>query len=367
MKSNFLWLSNVFMVACVFSAYMIGSGFATGQEVLQYFVMYGYWGLTGGVICFVLLSYVCISFLNTGHVYKLKKSTDVYYFYCGPIFGKFYDYFSTIFCFFLLTIMLAGAGAVMEQQFSQATYIGAIIIAVLALFTVIGGFNTVVNILAKLGVILTIVIILLSIKTIWLHSDNLITFQQHSINNKQGLPGFYRASSNWWLAAINYVGFCLLILGAFMVTLGASIKTKKEVIAGGLLGPLIFFISTIIVSLGLLSQFELIWDQQVPMLILANQLSKSFSIIVTIIIFIGIYTTTVPLLWNVSNRIIEKKSIGSKFKITTLLIVTAAIIIGLYLPFDKLSNILLVTNGYAGIILLCIMLHKTFLGVFQTK
>lgn len=28
-------------------AFLIGSGFATGQEILQYFTSYGYWGVFG--------------------------------------------------------------------------------------------------------------------------------------------------------------------------------------------------------------------------------------------------------------------------------------------------------------------------------
>ena len=38
--------------AGAFIAFLIGSGFATGQEVLQYFSSYGYLGILGVVVAF---------------------------------------------------------------------------------------------------------------------------------------------------------------------------------------------------------------------------------------------------------------------------------------------------------------------------
>ncbi|HJF48338.1 MAG TPA: hypothetical protein K8W24_00815, partial [Brachybacterium paraconglomeratum] len=48
-------------------AFLIGSGFATGQETLQYFTSYGYWGIFGtGLLVLVLISYVCVEFFLVG-------------------------------------------------------------------------------------------------------------------------------------------------------------------------------------------------------------------------------------------------------------------------------------------------------------
>ena len=48
-------------------AFLIGSGFATGQEILQYFTSYGYWGVFGtGLLVLALMTYVVIEFFVVG-------------------------------------------------------------------------------------------------------------------------------------------------------------------------------------------------------------------------------------------------------------------------------------------------------------
>ncbi len=46
---------NIFKIAGAYIAYVIGSGFATGQEIVQFFTVYGEGGIAGMVLCTFLL------------------------------------------------------------------------------------------------------------------------------------------------------------------------------------------------------------------------------------------------------------------------------------------------------------------------
>ena len=70
-KQTVKW-SNVFGFAGAFCALLIGSGFATGQEVMQYFVSYGYWGLAGAIVVLLLFLYVGTEFMAVGHREKFN-------------------------------------------------------------------------------------------------------------------------------------------------------------------------------------------------------------------------------------------------------------------------------------------------------
>ena len=48
-------------------AYMMGSGFATGQELLQYYVSYGYQGILVGITLAAILIFANWGFAKTGH------------------------------------------------------------------------------------------------------------------------------------------------------------------------------------------------------------------------------------------------------------------------------------------------------------
>lgn len=56
MEKQIVSKSKVISFAGAFIAFLIGSGFATGQEVLQYFTSYGYFGMTGVLVVYLLFS-----------------------------------------------------------------------------------------------------------------------------------------------------------------------------------------------------------------------------------------------------------------------------------------------------------------------
>lgn len=77
-------------------AYMMGSGFSTGQEILQYFACYGMAGLFSILLCMGLLIFAAMSFIRAGYREQFKKPEDVYVYYCGKRLGRAYHYFTTV-------------------------------------------------------------------------------------------------------------------------------------------------------------------------------------------------------------------------------------------------------------------------------
>ena len=71
-------INNVIMFGGSIIAFLIGSGFATGQEVLQYFTAYGFWGMAGTLVMFIVFLYVCSSFILVGYDNTFEKPNDVY-------------------------------------------------------------------------------------------------------------------------------------------------------------------------------------------------------------------------------------------------------------------------------------------------
>ncbi|GAA1454955.1 hypothetical protein ACFP47_12185 [Nesterenkonia lacusekhoensis] len=165
------------------------------------------------------------------------------------------------------------------------------------------------------------------------------------------------ASSNWFLAGLSYVGFCMLWLAAFVTALGRTARSQREAAAGGLLGGVAFSLACMIVGLGLLANIEGVAGTEIPMLFLAGEISPVLAAGISVMILIGIYTTAIPLLWTVSSRFFEDRTPG--FRYSTLVLAGAGILIGLNLPFSQMVNIVYVINGYVGVLLLVMMLVST--------
>lgn len=334
-------------------AFLIGSGFATGQEILQYYASYGYWGVFGtGLIVLVLISYVAVEFFLTGRREQFEKPSGVFYYYCGKYLGTFFDFFSILFVFLSFTVMIAGAGAVFEEHYGLSKFIGGIALAAVVSLTVWFGLSRLVDVIGKIGPIIVVIAIALGIFGIMRDPDGIST-------GNAMLPDLdvTQASSNWFLSGLSYVGFCMLWLAAFLSALGKTVKNRREATAGGLVGGVLFAVACMIVGLGLLANMSRVFDAEIPMLVLAGDLGPWVAAAISVMILAGIYTTAIPLLWTVAARFFDDKT--KKFKYLTIALAVLGTIIGLVLPFSQMVNIVYVINGYVGILLLVLMLVKT--------
>lgn len=345
--------SNVIMYGGTFISFLIGSGFATGQEVLQYFTSYGYWGIAGTAVMFCIFLYVCSSFVLAGNENNFEKPNDIYVYYCGKYAGRFFDYFSILFIYMSYFVMIAGAGATVQQQYGIPNIYGAILVALASAITVSFGLNTIVKILGRMGPIIAIIAVSLSLWSIFSNVHGLL----HSQEIVSSLP-ILKASTNWFFSAASYTGFCMLWLAAFVSAIGAKANSKKEGVLGVSIGVIGFSIAVLIVSLGLLANIETVANSMIPLLHLAGKINPTFATVFSLIIIAGIYTTAVPLLWTVSSRIINKDK-DKKFIIVTAILAFIGCFVGLKIPFNKLLNVVYVINGYVGFLLFLMMVIKS--------
>lgn len=343
---------NIIKYAGAIIALLIGSGFATGQEVVQYFTSYGWKGLLAIILMFVLMTYVMVEFMWAGSKERMESGNDIYYYYCGKYLGSFYDYFSVFFLFLSFTVMVAGAGATGAEHFGWPTYYAGIGLGILALISCITGLKKIVDIIGAIGPVIVVLAILLGIASIVMNSSGFSQVEQNLVQHP-----VMKASSNWVLSSLSYVGFCMLWLAAFVSQMGKQADSYKEANAGAILGSGGFSLAVLVVYLGLLAALPKIAGSQIPNLVIARSIHPVLATIFSLMIFGGIYTTAVPLLWSVVSRIAKEGT--PKFRLITVILGIVGIVIGLIMKFDRLVNIVYVLNGYIGIFLIVLMIIKT--------
>jgi len=334
-------------------AFLIGSGFATGQEILQYFTSYGYAGVFGtGLLVLVLMGYVAVEFFVVGQAKKFEKPSRIFHYYSGKYLGTFFDYFSNLFVFLSFTVMVAGAGAVFEEHYGMSKFVGGIGLAIVVGLSVWFGLKNLVDVIGKIGPLIVVVAIGLGLLGILRNPSGIAEGQAL-------LPtlDLTQASTNWFMSGLSYVGFCMLWLAAFLTALGKTARNRKEAVAGALTGSTVFSLACVIVGLGLLANITRVGGTEIPMLVLAKDISPVLAAGISVMILAGIYTTAVPLLWTVSSRFYADKTKG--FKYLTVILAILGTVIGLMLPFSQMVNLVYVINGYVGTLLLVLMLVKT--------
>lgn len=332
-------------------ALLIGSGFATGQEILQYFVAHGLKGILVVIVLFLLLSFVIYELISTGYHYKFEEGNDIYYYYGGKYIGKFYDYFSTLFLFLSFIVMVAGAGATINEQLGLPTFVGTILLGAMVILAGLMGLNKITEIIGKIGPAVILIVICLGLYSIFNNLDGI-----KSISENLDTYKLLKASDKWYLGALSYVGFNMLWLMVFVSQMGKDAKTKAMISKSALVGSFAFSLGTLILYLGLLAALPKIHGSQIPNLALAQEIGPAFSTVFSLLIFIEIFTTSVPLLWSVVTRLTDE---GTKnYKIAVIALGVLGILAGNLISFEKLVNIVYVINGYIGLFLLLLMIYK---------
>lgn len=342
----------VISYAGAFIAFLIGSGFATGQEIMQYFVAYGYWGIAATAVVFLLFLYVGISFITVGYEQQFERPNDVFAYYCGQHLGKFFDYFSVIFIYMSFFVMVAGAGANLNQQFGLPIYVGGAALGAIAIITVLFGLNRIVDVIGSIGPVIVVLSILLGTVSILRNPGGLA-----EVNEVLPTLNILSASSNWLFAAGSYVGFCMLWLAAFMSSMGKGAGSRKEAVYGAVGGATAFSLAVLIVTLGLMANVKEVAGSMIPSLILAEMIHPVLALLFSVIVIAGIYTTAVPLLWTASSKAAREGT--ARFRIATVALGALGIFVGLLIPFDRLINVVYVINGYVGVLLLVMMVIKS--------
>ena len=146
----------VLILAGAIIAFTIGSGFATGQEIIQYYTAYGVKGLLVILVFLVAFLYYNFNFAKAGAEQKFEKGNDVYKHFCGKYVGTFCDYYSTLFCYMSFFVMVGGASSTLHQEYGLPAWVGGVVLTALAVITVVGGLNSMVDAIGAVGPVIVV-------------------------------------------------------------------------------------------------------------------------------------------------------------------------------------------------------------------
>ena len=349
-----------FCGACI--AFYIGAGFATMQEVMQYEASYGSRFFVVIAIAALIYVYTNLSFATNGNRLKLERGGDIYQHYCGKHIGTAYDYFSAFFCYMCFIVMCGGANATMMQQWGFPNGAGAITLTITVVATAIFGLNGILNALSKLGPVIIVSILLIGSIT------SITGFSHFGENLKAVDSGAYNLTQvgggNPFASGASYGGFVILWFASFLAEIGAKNKLK-EVNIGMLFSTLCIFGAAAICCVALISYIDTTATADIPALILANSIHPVLAQIFAVVIFLGIYTTAVPLLWTGVVRVAKEGSM--RYKTFTVVGGIIGCVSACFLPYKGLVNILYGMNGYLGFILVAFMIVYDFRTLQSAK
>lgn len=355
-------LNNIVRVAGAGISLAIGSGFATGQVVMQYFAVYGLKGVLGTIVFVMLDIYANIHFIQIGYEKQFEHGNDVYKYYCGKYLGAFYDWFAVIFCYMSFIVMISGAGASLQQQFNIPTWIGSFIMTGLVSVTVAFGFKRMVDIMGRIGPLLIISTLITSVVGLAFGKDAISYALSHLSN-----ADLLRAGHGWLSSAYSFMGYGILWFAGFFARIGKEQKDSTAAKYGAATYSTSLGIAIIVMIVSLWRNYELVMahETQVPLLVILRQVHPAFAYFFMIVIMISIYSSASPLLWTPVGRIVTEEK--QSYKVITILLAILGYVIAQALPFNLLMNYIYTINGYIGGLLLVFILIRSISNWFSNK
>ena len=138
MSLSHLWNGVIFGGAIM--GFLIGAGFASGQEILTFYTHLGFIGsLAGGLFSMLVLAVVFAAIMEDGRKLQCQDTNSIFDYYCGKYLGPLLKWAVAIVMFLVTSIMFSGAGATLEQQYGLAPVVGRLSMAIITILTVVLG------------------------------------------------------------------------------------------------------------------------------------------------------------------------------------------------------------------------------------
>lgn len=333
-------------------AYIIGSGFATGQEIVQFYTSYGLFSIGAILISMFLFAWVGATVMKHGYEDKLSgRSEGAYQKFCGRYLGTFYEYFVAFFLFCVVVIMISGAGATLNEYYGLNHYVGSAIMAVLVYVAYIFGLKGLINVIGMIGPVIIVFTMLVGIVSIV--NSNGEFGQSGEIVAAMDIP---QASPKWWLSGLSYAAYNIFGAIIFLSELGKEADSKKEAVAGGAFGGIMLMLGTLVMNIAFLSNISEVGTLAIPTLHLADKISPVIGVIFSVVLILGIFSTAAPMTWTVCDRIVKEGTMKSKIVAAVVVVIA---FIGGQLPFGQLVGTVYPYTGYLGMLLfVCLAVYE---------
>lgn len=333
-------------VAGTYIGTVVGAGFASGQEILQFFVVFGrkgLWGLLTVTFLFILFGYIA---MELGYILKADNHLPVVRKTGGCILGAFSDIIITFFLFGALTAMIAGSGALFAQEFKLHPLVGSLFMALISIATVMGGFQGTVD-------SISFVVPFLILAAIGLSIASLFVTPVAAVAKELPRSGFLR---NWLWSAILYTSYNSVTAISILAPLGREANDLKVLRKGALLGGLGLGLGGLAIFIALYVNSASVVNLEVPMIFVAGRISPAIKLLYAVVLLAEIYTTAVSDLYGFTARICPKE----KSKDFVIILTTATAFLLSLAGFSNLVRYLYPAVGYCGVLTLMSLIYHKF-------
>jgi len=268
--------ANTWKIIGVYTSGIIGAGFASGQELLQFFAHYGAWGIAGLAAAGVLFAFAGWAVLDICFTDHIADGTELLKKVMGERLGLIVEVGAVFFMCVLYATMMAATGASLKQYAGVPFTVGAVIGSALVFAALLFDLKGLVAVSARIAPFLVAGGLMIG----------LLTF----VN--QYRPAFAGESRVQWLyAAITYAGYNIVSSVAVLSSMSVMLGSRKEAKKAGIISGLTVTALGLCMIYPLYLNYAGVRHTEIPLLNISRQFGGVFEFMYMLLLLGAIFTT----------------------------------------------------------------------------
>jgi uncharacterized membrane protein YkvI len=338
---------NIIKVACIYIATIIGAGFASGQEIVQFFSIYYKGGFYGVILAGILFSIIGCILLDKVYTERIQGYDEFLFPSTGHLLGRIMDIIITLFMLSVFCVMIAGMGNIFLDKTGIPFSYGVILAVIFCMAAILSDLKGIISISTITSPILIAGIIIVGLYILTCKDVSAFNFS----NN------ITKLTKNWFFSSLIYVSYNSIISSVVMCSLLPYLKTRKVGIMGGILGGLLLCLIALVLNCVIFLFYPGSFKSEIPMLDITHKLSNIINIIYTLILWLAMFVSAVTSGYCLVDRVKTKVKVNVKL----LVVIICVIAIPLSnIGFSNLISSVYPLFGYLGLFMILIILLQGF-------
>lgn len=333
----------MFQVAATYVGAVMGAGFASGQEILQFYARFGHWGLVGIIFSAVLFSLLGWGMLDLQERWKITSYPEFFNHLLGPRLGRWADGLVSVLLFVGMLAMISGSGALFYEYFGFSKWVGIFLtVSVIALALWFRGEG-----------VLWINSVLIPLKFIFCLGIATAAIFLATSGDGEGIAILpHPIIRHWALSAILYVSFNLTLAMVVFASLGRIVQ-RAGARMGAVLGGVALGLFAFVIGASLL-RFPDIWGLEIPMVAIAGKLGDWPAFFYVVVLWLAMITAAVGNGFSLVSRMVKSVKV-SYIKATAILLLLLLPVAGV--KFSQIVQLVYPLFGYLGLVFLPTILY----------
>ncbi len=286
------WLKAWILPGAVFQTIIVGGGYGTGREVVEFISRFG---PAGGIAAAVVIGLLMGLVLGLTFDLALKYQIRDYRSFFKMLLGRFWATYEVVFVISLVLVLAvtgSAAGLVLHDSLGVPVFIGiAIMILVIVVLNYLGR-QWVEKTLAVWGLLMSLVLICYAVTTFMGRGDAIATsFAASEIQPR------------WWVSGVQFFLYNIFVAPAALYATD-HIYTRRQAWGAGFVAGFLGVLPAFVFHLTFMAEYPAILEQPLPTYWMLQQLGISALLIVYVVLLFGtIVQTGVGVLQGINERL----------------------------------------------------------------